>query len=119
MRSTVSILIMKLSTVLFLIGISSSGLLAQTTINAGSEMKVKGLITTKGSLSNGSDKTDLSEAQLTLTGANQSLTTRPLLTVNSLIIDGGGTKTTQGEFTVSNALIFTTGILTPATGKIL
>lgn len=100
-------------------GISSMGLHAQTTINSGSEVKVKGLMTTKGSLVNGSDKTDFSEAQLTLAGANQTLTTRSPSTINSLSIDGGGIKTIQGEITVSNALTFTTGIVTPATGKLL
>jgi hypothetical protein len=110
---------MKLRIVLLFVGISSSGLLAQTTINAGSEFKVRGLITMVGSLSNGSDKTDLSEAQLTLSGTNQTLTTRSPITINSLTIDGGGTKTTQGEFTVTNAMNFTNGMLTPATGKLL
>jgi hypothetical protein len=119
MRSAVSFMNMKLKVILFLIGISSAELFAQTTINAGSEVKVKGLITTNGSVLNGSDKTDLSESLLTLVGTNQTLTTRTPVTLNSLTIDGGGTKTTQGEFTVTNALIFTSGIISPATGKLL
>ncbi len=110
---------MKLNFIVFLIGISSPGLLAQTTINSGSEMRVKGLITTKGSLSNGSDNTDFREAQLILTGSNQTLTTRSPSTLQSITVEGGGIKTTQGEFTVSNALTFTSGIVTPATGKLL
>lgn len=119
MRSAASFMNMKLRVILFLIGISSPALLAQTTINAGGELKVKGLITTKGSVSNGSDQTDFSEAQVTLTGSNQTLTTRSPITMQSLTVEGGGIKTTQGEFTVSNALIFTSGIVTPATGKLL
>ncbi len=119
MRISVSFMNIKLNVIVFLIGISSQGLFAQTTINTGSDMKVKGLITTKGSLSNGSDKTDLSEAQLALTGTNQTLTTRSPITIQSLTVDGGGIKTTQGEFTVTNAIILTSGMVTPATGKLL
>jgi hypothetical protein len=110
---------MKVNAIIFLIGISSPCLLAQTTINTGSEVKVKGLISTRASLSNGSDQTDFTEAQVNLTGTNQTLTTRSPITIQSLTIEGGGVKTTQGEFIISNALIFTNGIVTPATGKLL
>ena len=68
---------------------------------------------------NGSDKVDLSEALISLTGSNQTLSTTSPLTVETLVIDGGGTKTLKGDWTVTNNLTLTKGILTTLTGKIL
>jgi hypothetical protein len=92
---------------------------SQTVIRSGTELKVKGLVSTTGSVFNSSDKTDLREAQLTLTGANQTLSTTSPLTIQELTIEGGGVKTTSGELTVTGNMIFTDGIVTPSTGKIL
>lgn len=104
---------------IFISLVSTATVLAQTTIRSGSEVKMKGLVSTKGPITNNSDKTDLSEVQLSLTGANQTLNTSAPRTLQSLTVEGGGTKTTQGEWTVSKDLIFTQGVLTPATGKLL
>lgn len=111
---------MKAKLILIFIGIvCTTNVLAQTTIRSGSEVKMKGLVSTKGPITNNSDKTDVSEVQLSLTGANQTLNTSAPRTLQSLTIEGGGIKTAQGEWTISKDLIFTQGVLTPATGKLL
>lgn len=111
---------MKRKFIFIFIGIvCTTSMLAQTTVRSGSEVKVKGVVSTKGSITNNSDKTDLSEAQLSLTGANQTINTSAPRTLQTLIIEGGGTKTTQGEWNITNELIFTQGVLTPATAKLL
>ena len=104
---------------IFIIVVSSVCVLAQTTIRTGTEVKVKGLVSTQGSLSNSSDKLDLTDAQIILTGTNQTLTTTSPRSLQGLIVEGGGTKTTQGDWTITKDLIFTLGTLTPATGKLL
>lgn len=104
---------------IFLILVCTTGVLAQTTIRSGTEVKVRGQLSTNGFLVNNSDKLDLTEGQLSLTGTNQTLSTSTPLALQTLTIEGGGTKTTQGEWTITNNLIFTEGILAPATGKIL
>ena len=92
---------------------------AQTTIRSGSELKVKGEISAAGSITNNSDKTNFTEAQLRLTGTNQTLTTSSPLSLQNLVVEGGGVKTMQGEWTISNNLTFTKGLLAPGTGKLL
>ncbi len=94
-------------------------LIAQTTIRAGADFKAKGIMSTRGGISNGSDKTDLTLAHIILTGTNQTLSTTSPLTVQGLTIEGGGTKTIQGDVTVSRDLLLTQGILTAGTGRIL
>lgn len=106
--------------ILFLISIVCSGsVLAQTTIRTGSEVKIKGLVSAQGLLVNNSDKLDVTEAQITLAGTNQTLTTTAPLAIQGLIVEGGGTKTLKGDWTVTNNLTLTQGILTTLTGKIL
>jgi hypothetical protein len=103
---------------LILISVSTT-VLAQTTIRTGSEVKVKGVVSAKGLLVNNSDKLDLTESQITLTGTNQTLSTTAPLTIQGIIVEGGGTKTLKGDWTVTNNLTLTQGTLTTLTGKII
>jgi hypothetical protein len=106
--------------ILIIIGIVyTNTLLAQTVIRTGSDVSAKGTISTNGSIINNSDKTDLKEAQLNLIGVNQTLSTATPLTLKSLIINGGGTKTTKGDLTITEAFTLTNGIVSPGTGKLL
>ncbi len=110
---------MKARIILLLITIVSfTRAYSQTVIRSGSEVSVKGIISTKGSIINNSDKTDLKDAQLSLAGVNQTLSTTTPLTLKSLIIDGGGTKTTKGDLTITEALTLTNGVVAPGTGKL-
>ncbi|MEY4931515.1 MAG: hypothetical protein RI909_2239 [Bacteroidota bacterium] len=109
----------RLSIFLILVLASTIGVLAQITIRSGTEVKVKGQLSTYGFLVNNSDKLDLTEGELSLIGTNQTLSTISPLTSQSLSIDGEGIKTMQGEWIITNNLIFTKGILLPATGKVL
>jgi hypothetical protein len=77
------------------------------------------MIGIQGSVSNGSDKIDLKDIQVVLSGANQTLSTRAPLTLKSLSIEGGGIKTTQGDLKITGNMVFTQGILTPTSGKVL
>ena len=92
---------------------------AQTTIRSGTELKVKGELSAVGPITNNSDKSNLAEAQLRLTGTNQTLTTSSPLSLQNLVVEGGGVKTVQGEWTITNNLTLTKGILAPGTGKLL
>jgi hypothetical protein len=97
----------------------SASVYSQTTITSGSELKVKGILSLGGLVINGSDKVDLSEALISLTGSNQTLSTTSPLTIQGLVVEGGGTKTMKGDWTLTNNLTLTKGILTTLTGKIL
>lgn len=97
----------------------SAGVNAQVTIKSGSTVHATGIISTKASLNNSSDQTNFQNTQLILTGVNQTLSTASALSIKSIDITGGGTKTLQGEWTVTQDLIFTQGILNPGTGKII
>jgi CHU_C Type IX secretion signal domain len=111
---------MKIKFILIFVGIVCTiGVFAQTSIRSGTELKAKGIVSMKGSLSNGSDKTDLTEAQLILSGTNQTISTTSPLTIQALTIEGGGDKTTKGELTITDGMTFTDGIVTPASGKLL
>jgi len=110
---------MKSTATILLLTFSFTGLFAQTTIRSGTELKVKGLISTGGSVTNNSSTTDLSEAQLSLVGTNQTLNSSSPISVHSLEVEGGGTKTLQGEVTVTQALTLTNGIINPSSGKLL
>jgi hypothetical protein len=107
--------------ILFILTLITVGLSvqAQTTIRTGSEVKVKGVMSAQGLLVNNSDKLDVTEAQLTFTGTNQTLSTTAPLAIQGLSIEGGGTKTLKGDWTVTNNLTLTQGTLTTLTGKIL
>lgn len=109
---------MRFCILLILISVSTA-VFAQTTIGAGSEVKVKGQLTANGLLTNNSDKLNVTEAQITLAGTNQTLSTTVPLTVQGLLVEGGGTKTLNGEWTVTNNLTLTDGILTALNGKIV
>ena len=92
---------------------------AQTTIGPRAEVKVKGQVSANGLFINNSDQADFTEAQIILTGTNQTLSTTAPLSLQGLTIDGGGLKTLKGEWTVTRDLTFTQGILTALTGSIL
>lgn len=92
---------------------------AQLTIGSSSTVKVMGIMSVRGSVSNASSQTDLSEASLALVGANQTLSSSSPLSLQGLTIEGGGTKTTQGEWIITEAMTFNEGIVTPVTGKLL
>lgn len=109
----------KLSGLLLLLIVSSNILFAQTTIRAGSEIKAKGIVSTKGSLNNESDNVDLSDSQLNLVGTNQSISTNSPISIKEVLVDGGGTKTFAGEWTVTQLLTLTNGVIIPSSGKIL
>jgi hypothetical protein len=92
---------------------------AQLTIGSGSTVKLKGEVSVRSSINNSSTQTDVSAAHIMLSGTNQTLTTTTPLSVGVLVVDGGGTKTTNGDWTITQELTFTAGILTPGSGKIL
>jgi len=91
---------------------------AQLTVPAGSAVKITGQISTRGSVNNNSSLADFSTAHLFLTGSNQTLATISPVVLQGLTIDGGGTKTAAGEWTVTRDLTFTQGIFTPGSGKL-
>jgi len=91
---------------------------AQTVIKSGTDMKVKGLISAKGSILT-SEGTDLTEAQLLLVGTNQTFSSVSPTRIQELRIDGGGVKALEGEWIITNSLVLTNGILQPARGKLI
>ncbi len=99
--------------------VSVMSLHAQTTISTGSEVKAKGIVSTRGSVNNNSDKTDLTETQLHLSGTNQTLSTASPLILQQLSIEGGGEKTIRGDVTITGNMTFTSGVLSPGTNKLL
>lgn len=96
-------------------------LTAQITISGNSVVVSKGELSTRSSITNSSAATDFTATQLFLTGANQTLTTAPTapLTVQGLTIDGGGTKTAIGEWSIARDLTFTAGIFSTSAGKLI
>jgi hypothetical protein len=110
---------MKNSVVLFFVALASSyALHAQLTISSNSTLKANGDVSVRGSVNNNSSQTDLSSAHVVLTGANQTLNTSAPLSLAALSVTGGGTKTLQGEWTITQDLAFTQGIVTIGTGKL-
>jgi hypothetical protein len=109
---------MRLKLIVFSSLICFTGAFAQTTIQTGTELKLKGQVSFQGLLVNNSDKLDAGEAQITLTGTNQTLNTSSPLAVQDLIIEGGGDKTFRGDWTITRNFVFTRGVAVPA-GKIL
>lgn len=115
----IKFVIKRIPSMLLLLSVCSSAVLAQTTIRAGAEVKVKGQVSMQGPLVNNSDKLDIGEAQLNLSGANQSLATSSPLALQSLTVSGGGTKSLQGEWNITNNLVLTNGVVSVTSGKIL
>jgi hypothetical protein len=107
-----------LASVVLVIGLHQEGL-AQLTIGSSSTVAVKGDVSARGSVNNASSQTNLSEATLVLVGTNQTLSSSTPLVLRGLIVDGGGTKTTQGDWTITNDLVFSSGIVTIGSGRIL
>jgi len=92
---------------------------AQTTISSNTIVIAKGEISIRGSFGNNSAQTNFNETYLLLKGASQTLNTSSPLTLRGLTVEGGSTKTLQGEWTITNDLVFTSGIVTIGSGKIL
>jgi hypothetical protein len=93
---------------------------AQITIGSNSTVVIQGdSIAMRGSLNNASRQTNLQNATITLRGSNQTLNSVEPLTINGLIVRGGGTKTVQGEWTVSRNLILNQGTIAIGTGKLV
>jgi hypothetical protein len=107
-----------LASVVLVIGLHQEGL-AQLSIGSSSAVTVKGDVSARGSVNNASGQTNLSEATLVVVGANQTLSSSSPLVLRGLIVDGGGTKTTQGDWTITNDLVFSSGIVTIGSGRIL
>jgi hypothetical protein len=110
---------MKLNLVLFLCLLVSPRIFAQFTVGSASIVKVGGQLSVGGGLNNASTLTDLSSAQVFLTGGNQTIMTGIPMTVLGLTIDGGGTKTLSGEWTLLRDLVFNRGIVSVSSGKLL
>lgn len=91
---------------------------AQLTIASGSVVKISGQLSMKGAIENNSAQADFSAAHLFLTGTNQMLTSTSPVILQGLTIEGGGTKTATGEWTVTRDLLFTQGIYSPGSGKL-
>lgn len=92
---------------------------AQLRVGSNTTLKINGTIGVNGAITNSSAQTDLSSAHVVLTGTNQTLSTSAPLLVQGLTIDGGGTKTTNGDWTVTRDLNFASGIVSIASGKLL
>ncbi|MBL7858019.1 MAG: gliding motility-associated C-terminal domain-containing protein [Cyclobacteriaceae bacterium] len=103
---------MKSNVLFFVLLVSSIGTLhAQFKINANSIFKAKGTISTNALVNNASAQTNLSEAQLTLLGGDQSVTTSQTILVSTLKIDQGGRKTLSGNWEVNGTLQLVNGII--------
>ena len=109
------------SIVLFhvLMGVSISTLQAQFKINANSVFKAKGTISTNALVNNASAQTNLSEAQLTLLGGDQSITSSQAIVVSSLKIDEGGKKTLGGNWEVNSLQLINGIVLVGNTARLL
>jgi len=92
---------------------------AQWIIKSGSVVNASGEISLSGALTNGSTTADFAKASLFLTGTNQTISSTSPLSIKSMGIDGGGIKTLTGDWTITESLALTNGVLLPATGKIL
>jgi len=111
---------MKRTFVLFMGGVlMTSGLCAQLTVGSSSTVKIKGQISTKGSVSIASAQADLSSTQIFLTGTNQLLSSSAPLVLEGLSVDGGGLKTLNGDWTISRDLVFLQGIVAVNSAKVL
>jgi hypothetical protein len=93
---------------------------AQLTIGAGSEVVVKGDLTVNSSITSNSRVADFTNASVILSGTIQSLNANFPLTLKRLTINGGGVKTLEGQWTVSEKLTLESGIIQPgATAKLI
>jgi CHU_C Type IX secretion signal domain len=99
----------------------SAVLTAQMTISSSSIVVVKGQISANNSINNSSAETDFTNAQVFLTGTDQTLTNAQAspLTLQGLTIDGGGNKGAIGDWTVTRDLTFIQGIFSTSSGKLL
>ena len=93
---------------------------AQITVAPNTTAKVTGELSFNTSFNNNSSESRiLTDAHLFLTGNNQTLNTSSPVSLQTLTVDGGGTKTLQGEWTVTRDLTFTQGIVTIGSGKLV
>ena len=112
---------MKLQTsILILLAFPSIITNAQVTINSNSVVKANGILSTNAPISNRSSGTNLSAAELTLSGTQQSASSNQPVTLSSLKVTEGGTKTMTGNWEITNSLQLINGILrTDANGRLL
>jgi hypothetical protein len=99
--------------------VASVDVIAQLSIGSATTAKVSGQITVRSNINNGSAQMDWSSAQINLVGTNQSLSTATPVTLQGLAVDGGGTKTITGEWTVTRTLNFVQGIVSTGGGKLI
>lgn len=92
---------------------------AQIFIESKATIVAKGDVTIKSSFNNTSPQIDLTAVKLLLAGTNQVLTTTSPLTLQGLRVDGAGTKTIKGEWTIARELSFTLGIISSGSGKLV
>lgn len=93
--------------------------LAQMVIGPGATVKVEGTMVVNGGVDNRSNNTQLAAADVALSGGDQSLTTVSPVVLNSLTVDGGGTKTLQGSWEVQGSLSLINGLVTVVPGAVL
>ena len=89
---------------------------AQMVIGPNSTVKVNGTMVVNGAVDNRSNSSELIAADISLTGADQSLSTVSPVILNSLSIDGGGTKTIQGTWEVQSTFNLLNGLVTVVPG---
>jgi hypothetical protein len=84
---------------------------AQVTINTNSIIHARGTLSTNAVISNKSARTNLSDAQLILSGADQNAATDQSITLSTLKVTEGGTKTLSGNWEITNSLQLVNGVL--------
>jgi hypothetical protein len=104
----------------FIIAISlliiTDRLSAQLVIGPGSIVKVDGTMVIVGGVDNRSTNAQLFAAEVSLSGGDQTLTTVTPVILSSLSVDGGGTKTLEGQWEVQNTLELHNGVVTIGPG---
>jgi CHU_C Type IX secretion signal domain len=89
---------------------------AQMVIGPNSTVKVSGTMVVNGAIDNRSNSSELIAADISLTGGDQALTTVSPVVLNSLTVDGGGTKTIQGTWEVQTTFDLINGLVTVVPG---
>ena len=93
------------------------GLMAQVTIGPSTPVKFKGDFAFAGSLTNSSQETDFTETNLFMVGENQLMTSVVPLSLASFQVDTDGVFTLIGDWTITEELLLTKGVLEPS-GKL-
>jgi hypothetical protein len=89
---------------------------AQMVIGPNSTVKVSGTMVVNGAIDNRSNSSELIAADISLTGGDQALSTVSPVVLNSLTVDGGGTKTIQGTWEVQTTFDLINGLVTVVPG---